>query len=125
MNGSSIVIIYHRGGAKNSCGLVGIRYNGGMSKTTIDELARMSQEQFTSIHKEMNEEVIVTVIATGFEREEAVEEERPKAEATASVSRPVHRPPALRKIANSSGFYESEGTGDEWDVPTFLRRQAD
>ena len=34
---------------------MGIRYNGGMSKTTIDGLARMSQEQFTSIQSEMNE----------------------------------------------------------------------
>ena len=77
------------------------------------------------IHEELNEEVIVTVIATGFEREEAVVEEQPKVEVTASVSRPVSRPPALRKIANSSGFYDSEGAGDDWDVPTFLRRQAD
>ena len=35
--------------------MLGFGYNGGMSKTTIDELARMSQKEFTSIREEMNE----------------------------------------------------------------------
>jgi len=121
IQGAKGVLLNISGG--NSLSLHEVTEASGIIQETVDQSANII---FGSvIHEEMSEEVIVTVIATGFEREEAVVEEQPKVEATGSVSRPINRPPALRKIANSSSFYESDGAGDEWDVPTFLRRQAD
>lgn len=78
------------------------------------------------IHGKMNEEVVVTVIATGFERE-FVQEERVKtsvAPGLATGPKSFDKPTFLRKIANAPR-QEKTGLDDEWDVPTFLRKQAD
>lgn len=78
------------------------------------------------IHEKMKEEVMVTVIATGFEKE-FVQEERvktPVAPGLAAGPKSFDKPTFLRKIANAPR-QEKTGLDDEWDVPTFLRKQAD
>jgi cell division protein FtsZ len=79
------------------------------------------------VHEQMGEEVIVTVIATGFEAEVQQVQEAPRSQVTTASkagSQP-QQPVFLRKIANSGQFQDREDMDDEWDVPTFLRRQAD
>ena len=76
------------------------------------------------VHEQLNEDVVVTVIATGFEVETVRIEEKPKP-AVASAHQAVSKPVFLRKIANSGHYHDKEDLDDEWDVPTFLRRQAD
>ncbi len=95
------------------------------------------------IDERLGEEVVITVIATGFERdvpaakaaprqtplptitpkEAEVRELHPKPK---TMDRPafLRRGPAARDLAERSDrpMLASE---DEWDVPTFLRRQAD
>jgi cell division protein FtsZ len=105
---------------------------------------------FGSVVSELlSEEVIVTVIATGFE-DATMEEQRPVATADArraavsvpspaaaaagggrglpartTPERPADRPAFMRKIANAGYTPDANGLDDEWDVPTFLRKQAD
>ena len=102
------------------------------------------------INPEIGDDLIVTVIATGFEREEqpaarpAVTAERPAARtpngrpaqqvltgvhATGS-DRPhkdLDRPTFLRRMGETREAVERIAVvgDDEWDVPTFLRTQAD
>ncbi len=102
------------------------------------------------INPEIGDDLIVTVIATGFEREEqpaarpAVTTERPTARtpngrpaqqvltgvhATGS-DRPhkdLDRPTFLRRMGETREAVERIAVvgDDEWDVPTFLRKQAD
>ena len=102
------------------------------------------------INPEIGDDLIVTVIATGFEREEqpaarpAAAAERPAARtpngrpsqqvltgvhATGS-DRPIKdidRPTFLRRMGETREAVERIAVvgDDEWDVPTFLRKQAD
>jgi len=102
------------------------------------------------INPEIGDDLIVTVIVTGFEREEqpvarpAVTAERPAARtpngrpaqqvltgvhATGS-DRPIKdidRPTFLRRMGETREAVERIAVvgDDEWDVPTFLRKQAD
>lgn len=78
------------------------------------------------INKQMKDEVVVTVIATGFERE-LVGETALKLMASEPVpSKGTDRPTFLRKVASSPYLRDRAGVhDDEWDVPTFLRKQAD
>ncbi|MBL8069956.1 MAG: cell division protein FtsZ [Nitrospira sp.] len=102
------------------------------------------------INPEIGDDLIVTVIATGFEREEqatarpAVTAERPATRtpngrpaqqvltgvhATGS-DRPhkdLDRPTFLRRMGETREAVERIAVvgDDEWDVPTFLRKQAD
>lgn len=78
----------------------------------------------SAIHEKLNEEVVVTVIATGFEKEAEQREEQEKASVMPGT-KSLNKPTAFRKIANSSHSIEKEELADEWDVPTFLRKQAD
>ncbi len=94
------------------------------------------------IDEALEDEVVITVIATGFEREEAVSHPVVRSVPVgpaASIDEPERetrprtgeRPGFLRRTAGSreSGDRVSTRTmmtsEDEWDVPTFLRRQAD
>jgi len=104
------------------------------------------------INEQMGEELVVTVIATGFEREEAVMGERPLLDrSTVAVVRSqqpalagvgagpkaspetpkknLERPTFLRKLTAQRENQERLGLGmdenEKWDVPTFLRKQAD
>ena len=102
------------------------------------------------INPEIGDDLIVTVIATGFEREEqatarpTVTAERPAArtpngrpaqqvltgEHAAGSDRPhkdLDRPTFLRRMGETREAVERIAVvgDDEWDVPTFLRKQAD
>ncbi|HAP39275.1 MAG TPA: cell division protein FtsZ [Nitrospira sp.] len=102
------------------------------------------------INPEIGDDFIVTVIATGFEREEqpaarpAAAAERPAARTpngrpaqqvltgvhAAASDRPIKdidRPTFLRRLGETREAVERIAVGgdDEWDVPTFLRKQAD
>ncbi|MCW5798913.1 MAG: hypothetical protein LZF60_310107 [Nitrospira sp.] len=102
------------------------------------------------INPEIGDDLIVTVIATGFEREE-----QPAARPAAAVDRPaartpngrpaqqvltgvhasgsdrpikdIDRPTFLRRMGETREAVERIAVvgDDEWDVPTFLRKQAD
>ncbi|HSG05871.1 MAG TPA: cell division protein FtsZ, partial [Nitrospiria bacterium] len=78
------------------------------------------------INKHLKGKIVVTVIATGFEAAEA-ETETPMPVATGSTAaKNIDRPAFLRKVANSNVPQDRLGlTDDEWDVPAFLRKQAD
>jgi cell division protein FtsZ len=76
------------------------------------------------INDRMSEDVIVTVIATGFEKEAALAEERPKASA-APGTKPNPAKSLFRKVVNAPYDPGRSDLDDEWDVPTFLRKQAD
>jgi cell division protein FtsZ len=76
------------------------------------------------INKQMKEDVIVTVIATGFEKER-VREEPVKPVTKPLPSKSLDRPAFLRKVANGNYPHDPMAGDDEWDVPTFLRKQAD
>ena len=102
------------------------------------------------INPEIGDDLIVTVIATGFEREEqatarpTVTAERPAARTpngrpaqqvltgvhAAGSDRPhkdLDRPTFLRRMGETREAVERIAVvgDDEWDVPTFLRKQAD
>ena len=100
------------------------------------------------IDERLDDEVMITVIATGFEREEpAAQVRRPMASAMAPlrqealrdfaarrpdppeqrVERPayIRRPNGTREPAERVSSRTMMAAEEEWDVPTFLRRQAD
>ncbi|HJU05553.1 MAG TPA: cell division protein FtsZ [Nitrospiraceae bacterium] len=97
------------------------------------------------INPEMGDDLVVTVIATGFDREDAMPvaaaAERPKAAAVRAQpalaaariatrdvpAKDLERPTFLRRMNGQSSAQERLGLAleDEWDVPTFLRKQAD
>ena len=91
------------------------------------------------IDERLEDEVMITVIATGFEREEAlpcptIRSIQAAQEEPASETRPKRpeRPAFIRRYAAArEGAPERiaprtmMATEEEWDVPTFLRRQGD
>ena len=91
------------------------------------------------INERLKDEVMITVIATGFEREEVlshptVRSMQTMAEdpATGSQPRRGERPAFMRRsVGGREGAPERVAprtmmaTEEEWDVPTFLRRQGD
>src|SRR5207253_2276142 len=91
------------------------------------------------IDDRLKDEVMITVIATGFEREESLSPPTVRSIQTMSKDpmrdfqpKRVERPAFMRR---SIGERESVpervaprtmmATEEEWDVPTFLRRQGD
>lgn len=100
------------------------------------------------INEALAEELVVTVIATGFEREESGLPERALLDRPAAVRAPqpalagvgaktaleapkknLERPTFLRKLSAQREGQERLGLSmdenEKWDVPTFLRKQAD
>lgn len=78
------------------------------------------------IDKQLKGKVVVTVIATGFDQVPAEVEDPLPQPAIDSGEKSLDRPAFLRKVANSRFSEDRLGlTDDEWDVPTFLRKQAD
>jgi cell division protein FtsZ len=98
------------------------------------------------INPDLSDELIITVVATGFDRDEspymAPAIEHPKVKpvripqpalasarlAAADVpSQNLERPAFLRRMNGQAEAQERLGLAldDEWDVPTFLRKQAD
>src|SRR3989304_3073075 len=76
------------------------------------------------ISDKLGNDVIVTVIATGFETELDREELQRQTGHKTIHSRNLDRPAFLRKIPTGE-FHRDGIEDDEWDVPTFLRKQAD
>jgi cell division protein FtsZ len=98
------------------------------------------------INPDLSDELIITVVATGFDRDEspymAPALEHPKAKPV-RISQPalasarlaaadvppqnLERPAFLRRMNGQTEAQERLGLAldDEWDVPTFLRKQAD
>ncbi|MCI0526511.1 MAG: cell division protein FtsZ [Nitrospira sp.] len=82
------------------------------------------------IHEKLEDEVMVTVIATGFEQETpsglanevASSKTQPVKETN---SRLLDRPTFLRKVSALESAGKKGYTEDEWDVPTFLRRNGE
>lgn len=113
--------------------LLNITGGEGLSLHEVSEASTIIQEAadpeaniiFGSvINKQMKEDVIVTVIATGFDKELIQEPVKPAATKPVS-SKSLDRPAFLRKVANSGYPPGTLNVDDEWDVPTFLRKQAD
>ncbi|MFM8550801.1 MAG: cell division protein FtsZ [Nitrospiraceae bacterium] len=100
------------------------------------------------INEALNEELVVTVIATGFDREDSGLPERPLTDRPTTVRVPqpamagvgaksapeapkknLERPTFLRKLSGQRDTQERLGLGidenEKWEVPTFLRKQAD
>ncbi|MBA2252077.1 MAG: cell division protein FtsZ [Nitrospirales bacterium] len=98
------------------------------------------------INPDLSDELIITVVATGFDRDEspfmapAIEQSKAK---TVRASQPalvsarlaaadvspqnLERPAFLRRMNGQTEAQERLGLAldDEWDVPTFLRKQVD
>jgi cell division protein FtsZ len=97
------------------------------------------------INPDLGDELIITVVATGFDREEAPSVapviEQPKIKpvrtgppafaarlsATEASPQNLERPAFLRRMNGQGEAQERLGLAldDEWDVPTFLRKQVD
>jgi cell division protein FtsZ len=137
--------------------LLNITGGPSMSLHEIEEAASIIQQTADPeaniivgqvINPDMGEELIITVIATGFEREEdsataAIGADRgvsrpskPAPSALASMGaslagdRPIKdldRPTFLRRINDARESMDRAvlTAEDEWDVPTFLRKQTD
>jgi cell division protein FtsZ len=75
----------------------------------------------------ITDEVKVTVIATGFEENEIREEMGDGASRPAKKSgaKNIEKGGYLRKVIREGGKEIVRMEDDEWDVPTFLRKQAD
>jgi len=76
------------------------------------------------VQEDLSEDVRVTVIATGFEREAKSEVEEIAARAKKPMERPVSKSPLLREIPARKVIHLEAGE-EQWDVPTFMRKQAD
>jgi cell division protein FtsZ len=137
--------------------LLNITGGPNMSLHEIEEAASIIQQTADSeaniivgqvINPDMGDDLVVTVIATGFERDEepsavTVGMERSTARApkpaqpvmagvgaAASIDRPMKdldRPTFLRRMSDARESIDRAAlsTDDEWDVPTFLRKQVD
>jgi cell division protein FtsZ len=98
------------------------------------------------INPDLSDELIITVVATGFDRDEspfiapAIEQSKAKparapqpalvsARLAAAEASPqnLERPAFLRRMNGQTEAQERLGLAvdDEWDVPTFLRKQVD
>ncbi len=137
--------------------LLNITGGPSMSLHEIEEAASIIQQTADPeaniivgqvINPDMGDDLVITVIATGFEREEeatspTVGAERGAARALKPMqpslagigsmmpaNRPMKdldRPTFLRRMADARESMDRTGVTaeDEWDVPTFLRKQAD
>ncbi|GKS57169.1 cell division protein FtsZ [Nitrospira sp.] len=136
--------------------LLNITGGANLSLHEVDEAASIIKEAADPeaniivgqvINTDMGDDLVVTVIATGFDRGDEVIKpapaERPTAkpavrsgqQVLAGVSagqterpaRDLDRPAFLRRLSEQREAKERVGLlpDDEWDVPTFLRKQAD
>jgi cell division protein FtsZ len=131
--------------------LLNITGGPNMSLHEIEEAASIIQQAADPeaniivgqvINPDMGDDLVVTVIATGFERDDqptpvGVAAARPArmtqsglALGAAVADRPhkdLDRPTYLRRMGEQRDAIErlAVSTDDEWDVPTFLRKQTD
>jgi cell division protein FtsZ len=78
------------------------------------------------INDSLEDEVTITIIATGFEKQTLCEEKVGKMVSLEPVAKSLDRPTFLRKVGGSD--YRNEGMGiegDEWDMPAFLRKKGE
>lgn len=84
------------------------------------------------VNPDFEDIIQVTIIATGFDKEK-VKDTQPatalpakNANVKSLAFKNIDKPAFLRKVVNSDFRNEEMGIfDDEWDVPTFLRKQAD
>ena len=132
--------------------LLNISGGPNMSLHEIEEAASIIQQAADPeaniivgqvINPDMGDDLVVTVIATGFERDEqpmpvgvaaarSVRAAQPGSHAVgaAVADRPhkdLDRPTYLRRLGDQREVIErlAVAADDEWDVPTFLRKQTD
>jgi len=131
--------------------LLNITGGPNMSLHEIEEAASIIQQAADPeaniivgqvINPDMGDDLVVTVIATGFERDDqptpvGVAAARPARAAQAGLAlgaavadRPhkdLDRPTYLRRMGEQRDAIErlAASADDEWDVPTFLRKQTD
>ncbi|HSC56724.1 MAG TPA: cell division protein FtsZ, partial [Nitrospira sp.] len=132
--------------------LLNISGGPNMSLHEIEEAASIIQQAADAeaniivgqvINPDMGDDLVVTVIATGFERDDqptpvGVAAARPARVAqpgmvlgAAAVAERPHkdldRPTYLRRMGDQRDTIERLAVvaDDEWDVPTFLRKQTD
>lgn len=132
--------------------LLNITGGPSMSLHEVDEAASIIREAADPqaniivgqvIHPDLGDDLVVTVIATGFEREEPTAKssvlERPatrtpqpalvavRAPAPELPPKALERPTFLRRLTAKKEGQERLGLvmDEEWDVPTFLRKQGD
>jgi cell division protein FtsZ len=131
--------------------LLNITGGPNMSLHEIEEAASIIQQAADPeaniivgqvINPDMGDDLVVTVIATGFERDDqptpvGVAAARPARMAQSGLAlgaavadRPhkdLDRPTYLRRMGEQRDAIErlAVSTDDEWDVPTFLRKQTD
>jgi cell division protein FtsZ len=137
--------------------LLNITGGANMSLHEIEEAATIVQQTADPeaniivgqvINPDMGDDLVVTVIATGFEREEQAAPVPMPAARTSRTGQPamngvgqtmgdrsfaerplkdLDRPTYLRRMGDPRESMERVAvvTDDEWDVPTFLRKQAD
>jgi cell division protein FtsZ len=132
--------------------LLNISGGPNMSLHEIEEAASIIQQAADAeaniivgqvINPDMGDDLVVTVIATGFERDEqpvavgvaaarSVRAGQPASNAVAAAvaDRPhkdLDRPTYLRRMGDQRDAIErlTVLADDEWDVPTFLRKQTD
>ncbi len=117
--------------------LINITGGSDLSLHEVTEAATMIQDLVdpdaniifgSVIHDDISEEMKVTVIATGFEACEAHEvgNSRPAKRESPKVPEKTPLRPVLREVGRGSGR-EAARLSDEasWDIPAFLRKQAD
>jgi cell division protein FtsZ len=130
--------------------LLNITGGPNMSLHEIEEAASIIQQAADSeaniivgqvINPDMGDDLVVTVIATGFERDEQptpvgvaarpARAAQPGLALGAAVAARAHkdldRPTYLRRMGDQRDAIERLAvvSDDEWDVPTFLRKQTD
>ena len=84
------------------------------------------------VNPDFEDIIQVTIIATGFDKEKVKEMQSATALPAKNANvkslafKNIDRPAFMRKVVNSDFRNEEMGIfDDEWDVPTFLRKQAD
>ncbi len=138
--------------------LLNITGGANLSLHEVDEAASIIKETADPeaniivgqvINPDMGDDLVVTVIATGFDRGDEMVKPAPAVERPVAKPAPVRagqqvlagvsagpaekpardldRPAFLRKLSEQREIKERVGLlpDDEWDVPTFLRKQAD
>lgn len=117
--------------------LINITGGPGMTLFEVTEASTIIQKAahedahiiFGSVIRDsMDDQIMVTVIATGFENAAAAETEEPKARASIPFRKEREWPAYMRKKAvGAENFMASDFSIDQedLDIPTFLRKQAD
>jgi cell division protein FtsZ len=116
--------------------LINITGGSDLSLHEVTEAAMMIQDLVdpdaniifgSVIHEDISEEMKVTVIATGFEEREAHEigNSRPVKRESPKILEKTPLKPVLREVGRGSGREAARSDEASWDIPTFLRKQAD